>query len=618
MLTLEQRIAGRLETPATSGELKAVRIVEGSTVKEFAEKLGIKPKDIVALLLQRGVFATINQALNDEVAAELGKRFGYEVSFVPFEEMVAEEEFEELIAADVDDVEVPRAPVVTVMGHVDHGKTSLLDAIRTTNVVAGEAGGITQHIGAYSVEVPNPDNHDEKRRVVFLDTPGHEAFTLMRARGAKATDVVVLVVAADDGVMPQTIEAIEHARAAGVPIIVAINKIDKPDANPTRVRQELAQQGLNAVEWGGDTEMVDVSAKKRENLETLLETILLTSDILNLKASTTRLASGVVLEAKLDRGRGAVATALVQQGTLRIGDPFIVGQIFGKVRAMFNDRGEQVTVAGPATPVEVLGLQGVPQAGETFQVVADVTRAQQISHHRQSVERQRTLVKTTKRGIEALGETEVKELLVIIKADVQGSVEVLKSTLQKMSSERVKVKVIRSGVGAITESDVLLASATQASASSSAVVIIGFNVRPESRAGDLSKQESVDIRLHSIIYKVEEEIKAAMIGMLEKIEKEKILGKADVREIFRVPRVGVVAGCMVVDGIMKRNARARLIRDGVVSWEGNIGSLRRFKEDASEVREGFECGIGLENFNDIKVSDQIECYVIEKVAATEL
>jgi translation initiation factor IF-2 len=313
-----------------------------------------------------------------------------------------------------------------------------------------------------------------------------------------------------------------------------------------------------------------------------------------------------------------VATALVQQGTLRIGDPFIVGQIFGKVRAMFNDRGEQVTDAGPATPVEVLGLQGVPQAGETFQVVADVTRAQQISHHRQSAERQRTLLKTTKRGIEALGETEVKELLVIIKADVQGSVEVLKSTLQKMSSERVKVKVIRSGVGAITESDVLLASATQASASSSAVVIIGFNVRPESRAGDLSKQESVDIRLHSIIYKVEEEIKAAMIGMLEKIEKEKILGKADVREIFRVPRVGVVAGCMVVDGIMKRNARARLIRDGVVSWEGNIGSLRRFKEDASEVREGFECGIGLENFNDLKVSDQIECYVIEKVAATEL
>ena len=613
--TLEERIAGRIQV---SGDLKPVRLVEGSTVKEFAEKLGIKPKEVVGLLLQRGVFATINQALDDNVAADLGKRFGYDVAFVPFEDMVAEEEFEELIATDADDVEVPRAPVVTVMGHVDHGKTSLLDAIRTTNVAGGEAGGITQHIGAYSVEVPSPDNPDEKRRVVFLDTPGHEAFTLMRARGAKATDVVVLVVAADDGVMPQTIEAIEHSRAAGVPIVVAINKIDKPDANPDRVRQELSQQGLNPVAWGGETEMVEVSAKKRQNLETLLETILLTSDILDLRASTTRLASGVVLEAKLDRGRGSVATALVQQGTLHVGDPFIVGQIFGKVRAMFNDRGEPVIEAGPAMPVEVLGLQGVPQAGESFQVVADVSRAQQISSHRQTAERQRTLIKTTKRGIEALGETDVKELLVILKADVQGSVEVLKSTLQKMSSERVKVKVVRSGVGAITESDVLLASATQAGSASTAVVIIGFNVRPESRANDLAKQESVDIRLHSIIYKVEEEIKAAMIGMLEKIEKEKILGKADVREVFRVPRVGAVAGCMVIDGTIRRNARARLIRDGVVTWEGNIASLRRFKDDVSEVREGFECGIGLENFNDVKVADQIEAYIIEKVAATEL
>jgi translation initiation factor IF-2 len=615
--SLEERIAGRLQMPG-AGELKPVRLVEGSTVKEFAEKLGIKPKDVVTLLLQRGVFATMNQALNDDIAADLGKRFGYDVTFVPFEEMVAEEEFEELIATDADDVEEPRAPVVTVMGHVDHGKTSLLDAIRQENVVAGEAGGITQHIGAYSVEVPSPDNGNEKRRVVFLDTPGHEAFTLMRARGAKATDVVVLVVAADDGVMPQTIEAIEHSRAAGVPIVVAITKIDKPDANADRVRQELSQQGLNAVAWGGETEMVEVSAKKRENLETLLETILLTADILNLRASPTRLASGVVLEAKLDRGRGAVATVLVQQGTLRLGDPFIIGQIFGKVRAMFNDRGEPVLEAGPATPVEVLGLQGVPDAGESFQVVADVSRAQQISHHRQYVERQRTLIKSTKRGIEALGETEVKELLVIIKADVQGSVEVLKSTLEKMSTERVKVKVIRSGVGAITESDVLLASATQAGSTSSAVVIIGFNVRPESRASDLAKQESVDIRLHSIIYKVEEEIKAAMIGMLDKIEKEKILGKAEVRATFRVPRAGVVAGCMVIDGVISRKARARLIRDGVVTWEGNIASLRRVKDDVAEVREGFECGIGLENFNDIKVSDQIEAYVIERVAATEL
>lgn len=616
-LSLEDRIATRLEMPG-SGELKSVRLIEGSTVKEFAEKLGIKPKDVVTLLLQRGVFATINQPLMDDVAADLGKRFGYNVSFVPFEEMVAEEEFEYLIAADADDVELPRAPVVTVMGHVDHGKTSLLDGIRATDVAAGEAGGITQHIGAYSVQVPSADNPAEMRRVVFLDTPGHEAFTMMRARGAKATDIVVLVVAADDGVMPQTIEAIEHSRAAGVPIIVAINKIDKPDANPDRVKQELAQQGLSPLEWGGETEMVQVSAKKRQNLDTLLETILLTSDILNLRASPTRLASGVVLEAKLDRGRGAVATVLVQQGTLRIHEPFIVGQIFGRVRAMFNDRGEPITEAGPATPVEVLGLQGVPQAGESFQVVSDITKAQSISQHRQMLSRQAALLQSTKRGIEALGESEVKELLVIIKADVQGSVEVLKSTLQKLSTERVKVKVIRSGVGAITESDVLLGSATQAGSSSSAVVIIGFNVRPEARAADVAKQEGVDIRLHSIIYKVEEEIRAAMIGMLEAIEKEKILGKADVREVFRVPKAGTVAGCMVIDGIMRRNARARLIRDGVVSWEGNIASLRRFKDDVSEVREGFECGISLENFNDVKVGDQIEAYVVERVAATEL
>ena len=616
-LSLEDRIATRMDIPG-SGELKSVRLIEGSTVKEFAEKLGIKPKDIVTLLLQRGVFATINQPLMDDVASDLGKRFGYDVSFVPFEEMVAEEEFEELIAADADDVELPRAPVVTVMGHVDHGKTSLLDAIRTTDVAGGEAGGITQHIGAYSVQVPNPDNPTETRRVVFLDTPGHEAFTMMRARGAKATDIVVLVVAADDGVMPQTIEAIEHSRAAGVPIIVAINKIDKPDANPDRVKQELATQGLSPLEWGGETEMVQVSAKKRENLETLLETILLTSDILNLRASPTRLASGVVLEAKLDRGRGAVATVLVQQGTLKIHEPFIVGQISGKVRAMFNDRGEPIIEAGPATPVEVLGLQGVPQAGESLQVVSDITKAQSISQHRQMLSRQATLLQTTKRGIEALGESEVKELLVIIKADVQGSVEVLKSTLQKLSTDRVKVKVIRSGVGAITESDVLLGSATQAGSSSSAVVIIGFNVRPEARAADVAKQESVDIRLHSIIYKVEEEIRAAMIGMLEAIEKEKILGKAAVREVFRVPRARTVAGCMVIDGTVRRNARARLIRDGIVSWEGNIGSLRRFKDDVSEVREGFECGISLENFNDVKIGDQIEAYVVERVAATEL
>ncbi|MBV9924185.1 MAG: translation initiation factor IF-2 [Acidobacteria bacterium] len=619
-LRLEDRIAQSLNPAAGAGaaDLKQVRLVEGATVKEFAEKTGIRPKDIQALLLQRGVFATLNQPLDNEMATELGRRFGFDVQFLGFEEMVADEELEQLIESDADDTEEPRAPVVTVMGHVDHGKTSLLDGIRAANVAAGEAGGITQHIGAYSVNVPSADNPDEKRRVVFLDTPGHEAFTMMRARGAKATDVVVLVVAADDGVMPQTIEAIEHARAAHVPIVVAINKIDKPDANPDRVRQELAMQGLQPVEWGGDIEMVPVSAKKQENIGTLLETILLTADILNLKASATRLASGVVLEAKLDRGRGAVATVLVQQGTLRVGDPFIVGQIFGKVRAMYDDRGNHIDEAGPATPVEVLGLQGVPQAGETFQVVADITKAQQISHHRQQVARQQTLAQTTKRGIEALGEAQVKELLAIVKADVQGSVEVLRSTLTKLSTDTVKVRVVRSGVGAITESDVLLAAASQTEAAGRAVVVIGFNVRPEVRAAELARQEHVDIRLHSIIYKVEEEIRAAMIGMLDKIETEKILGKALVLTTFRVPKAGTIAGCRVTDGVVRRNTRARLIRDGVVAWEGGIGSLRRLKDDVSEVREGYECGIGLENFNDIKDNDQIECYVIEQIAATEL
>jgi translation initiation factor IF-2 len=616
-LMLEDRIAQSLNSPGAASDLKQVRLVEGATVKEFAEKTGIRPKDIQALLLQRGVFATLNQPLDNEMAKELGRRFGFDVHFLGFEEMVAEEEFEQLIESEADDTEEPRAPVVTVMGHVDHGKTSLLDGIRFANVAAGEAGGITQHIGAYSVNVPT-DNPEKTRRVVFLDTPGHEAFTLMRARGAKATDVVVLVVAADDGVMPQTIEAIEHARAAHVPIVVAINKIDKPDANPDRVRQELAMQGLQPVEWGGDTEMVPVSAKKRENLDTILETILLTADILNLKASPTRLASGVVLEAKLDRGRGAVATVLVQQGTLRVGEPFIVGQIFGKVRAMYDDRGQIIDEAGPATPVEVLGLQGVPQAGETFQVVADITKAQQISHHRQMIARQQTLAQTTKRGIEALGLAQVKELLTVVKADVQGSVEVLKSTLTKLSTDTVKVRVVRSGVGAITESDVLLAAASQTEAAGRAVVIIGFNVRPEVRAAELARQEHVDIRLHSIIYKVEEEIRAAMIGMLDKIEQEKILGKALVLQTFRVPKAGVIAGCRVLDGVIRRNTRARLIRDGVVAWEGGIGSLRRLKDDVAEVREGFECGIGLENFNDIKDGDQIECFVIEHIAATEL
>ncbi|MDQ4122400.1 MAG: translation initiation factor IF-2 [Acidobacteriota bacterium] len=613
--TLEEKLQEQINK---AGDSKTVRLVEGATVREFAEKLGIAPRDVVQLLIKRGIFATLNQPINPDVASDLGKRFGYDVSFIEFEEMVAEEEFEELILSDADDVETARAPVVTVMGHVDHGKTSLLDAIRQANVAGGEAGGITQHIGAYSVFVPSPDNTEEKRRVVFLDTPGHEAFTMMRARGAKATDVVVLVVAADDGVMPQTIEAIEHAKAAEVPIIVAINKVDKPDSNPDRVRTELAGQGLSPVEWGGETEMVEVSAKMKQNLDTLLETILLTSDILDLKASPTRRASGVVLESKLDRGRGAVATVLVQQGTLHIGDPIIAGQYSGRVRAMFSDRGEILTEAPPATPVEVLGLGGVPQAGDTFLVVADIERATEISHQRQMQARAASLVKTTARGLESLGGAGTKELLVILKTDVQGSVEVLRATLEKLSTEKVKVRVIRSGVGAITESDVLLASATQADDTQTAVVIIGFNVRPEARAAEVAKSEEVDIRLHSIIYKVEEEIRAAMIGMLDAIEREVILGHALVQEVFKISRVGTIAGCRVLDGVMRRTARARLIRDGVVSWEGELDSLKRFKEDASEVREGFECGIGLKNFNDIKVGDQIEAFTIERIAATEL
>ena len=614
--SIEERIQDQVARG--DGDYKPVRLTDGASVREFAEALGITPRDIVQLLIKKGVFATLNQPISEKMAMEIGMSLGFDVTFVPFEEMVIEQEFEDLIAADADDVEESRPPVVTVMGHVDHGKTSLLDAIRSANVAEGEAGGITQHIGAYSVFVPNPDNPEEKRRVVFLDTPGHEAFTMMRARGAKATDVVILVVAADDGVMPQTIEAIEHSKAAGVPMIVAINKIDKPDANPEKVKQGLAQHGVQALDWGGDIEMVPVSAKKRQNLDTLLETVLLQADILNLKASKTRLASGVVLEAKLEKGRGAVATVLIQQGTLRVGDPFIVGQYSGKVRAMFSDRGEGVEEAPPATPVEVLGLQGVPGAGDTFQVVSDIEKAQSIANTRQMHARQAAMLKTTKRGIESLGQSEVKELLVVLKADVQGSVEVLKATLEKLSTEKVKVRVIRAGVGAIAESDVLLASATQADNASTAVVIIGFNVRPESRAAEVAKQEDVDIRLHSIIYKVEEEITAAMIGMLDAIEKENILGKAQVSEIFKVSRIGTIAGCRVIDGFIKRQAKVRLIRDGVVIWTGDVAALKRFKDDVNEVKQGFECGISLVNFNDIKVGDEIEAFVIEKIAATEL
>lgn len=598
-------------------ELRPLKLIEGTTVKEFSEKLDVKAKDVVQMLLQRGVMATINQTLNQDIAKEIGKEFGYDAAFVPFEEMISDAEEEKIIESGEEGT-VPRAPVVTVMGHVDHGKTSLLDGIRKTHVAEGEAGGITQHIGAYSVEVPDPDNPERKRRIVFLDTPGHEAFTMMRARGARVTDVVVLVVAADDGVMPQTLEAIDHSRAAEVPILVAINKIDKPEAQLDRVKQQLADRGLLWDGWGGDTVMVEVSAKKQQNLDSLLEMILLTSDLLELKANPDRLANGVVLEAKLDRGRGAVATLLVQQGTLRVGDPFIAGQVFGRVRAMFDDRGRAVERAGPSTPVEVLGLQGVPHAGDQLQVVKDPTQAQNIASQRQMQARQAAIARTSARGLEQLfsDKNQVKELLVILKGDVQGSVEAVRDGLNKLSTERVKIRIIRSGVGAITESDVMLAAAS-ANDMNRASVIIGFNVRPETRAREIAETEHVDIRLHTVIYKIEEEIRAAMLGLLEATKREVITGHAEVRQVFRVPRVGQVAGCYVTDGSIRRTT-ARILRDNVVIFEGKVDSLRRFKDDVSEVKQGFECGISLERFQDVKTGDVIEAYTTEEVAPTQL
>ncbi len=598
-------------------ELRQIKLMEGTTVKDFSEKLELKPKDIVQELFRRGVMATINQTLNQEVAKELGKEFGFDVSFLPFEEMILDTEDTKIIESGDENL-VDRAPVVTVMGHVDHGKTSLLDAIRQTRVAEGEAGGITQHIGAYSVEVKDPDDPEKTRKVVFLDTPGHEAFTMMRARGAKVTDVVVLVVAADDGVMPQTIEAIDHSKAAEVRIIVAINKIDKPEANPDRVKQELATRGLQWEGWGGDTVMVEVSAKKHQNLDSLLELIILSSDLLELKANPARLASGVVLEAKLDRGRGSVATVLVQQGTLKVGDPFIVGEVFGRVRAMFNDRGQAIIEAGPATPVEVIGLQGVPHAGDQFQVVKDATQAQNIANQRQMQARQAAIGRTSARSLEQLfaDKSAIKELLIILKGDVQGSVEAVRDSLNKLSTERVQIRIILSGVGAITESDVMLAAASSKDMNR-ASVIIGFNVRPESRGRELAEAEGVDIRLHTIIYKVEEEMKNAMLGLLDKTKREIIIGHAEVRQVFKVPRIGVIAGCWVTDGVIRRTV-ARVLRDNVVVYEGKIESLRRVKDDVSEVRQGFECGISLERFQDVKLGDVIETYTTEEVAPTQL
>jgi translation initiation factor IF-2 len=584
---------------------RTITLAEGMTVKDLAEKLDVRVKDVLAKLLMKRMMMTINSTLDMESAKDIAREFGAEIEMRSFEE--------ELVSAEVDqsrpeDIQA-RAPVVTVMGHVDHGKTSLLDAIRETRVAEREAGGITQHIGAYHVDVGG-------RSVVFLDTPGHEAFTLMRARGAKVTDVVVLVVAADDGVMPQTREAIDHAKAAKVPIVVAINKIDKPGSNADNVRRELAEVGLVPEDWGGQTVMVPVSAKKKQNLEQLLEMILLSSDILELKANPRRPASGTVLEAKLDRGRGPVATVLVQDGSLSVGDNFIAGPVVGRVRALIDDRGRPVKTAGPATPVEVLGLTSLPQPGDPFQTVADAAKARQIATFRQTRAKEQALgAKGGRLTLESLkeqiAEGAVKELPIIVKADVQGSSEVLADTLTKLSDDKVKINIIRSGVGAINESDVLLASASNA-------IIVGFNVRPDRNAADVAEREQVDIRLHSVIYNVTDEIKKGMAGLLEPTFKEVRIGTAEIREVFRVPKVGAVAGCMVTDGRITRagDTQARLLRDNVVIHEGKIGSLRRFKDDVSEVKSGLECGIGLERYNDIKVGDMIEVFTMERVAAT--
>ena len=583
---------------------REVTVTEGVTVKDLSEKLGVKARDLIRRLLDMGVLATINQNLDPTLAEQVAQSFGARTRVVSFEE----ETVEQVETTEVPEKRVPRAPVVTVMGHVDHGKTSLLDAIRETNVTAQEAGGITQHIGAYSVPVGS-------RKIVFLDTPGHEAFTRMRARGAKVTDVVVLVVAADDGVMPQTIEAINHARAAKVPILVAINKVDKPGALPERVKKQLSDQGLVAEDWGGDTVMVEVSAKQHTNLQLLLEMILLVADMQDLKANPERGANGTVLEAKLDRGRGPVCTVLVQNGTLRGGDSFLVGAVFGKVRAMLDDKGTPVEEAPPSTPVEVLGLQSLPQAGDAFQVVPDPTKAKQIALYREAKLREQSLTKSSRLTLEHLHDQmragAIKELPIVLKADVQGSVEVLAESLTKLGDQRVRTKVIHAGVGAITISDVLLASASNS-------IIIGFNVRPERKAAELAQQEEVEVRLHTVIYEVMDEMKKAMLGLLEPTFRETVVGKAEVQQTFRVAKVGTVAGCVVSEGRISGGASVRLLRDNVVLHTGRISSLRRFKDDVSEVRSGLECGIALENYNDVKAGDAIEAFVTEKIEHAKL
>lgn len=585
-----------------------IRLEGTLNVKELAEELNKNPNSLIQDLIGLGIMATINQELDEETIEVIMDNYGYQVEFTSQTE-VEELSLNELVQDIEDQPEdlEERPPVVTVMGHVDHGKTTLLDTIRETDVIDSEAGGITQHIGAYQVEV-------DGKKITFLDTPGHEAFTSMRARGAQVTDVAILVVGADDGVMPQTVEAINHAQAAEVPIIVAINKIDKPGAKPERIKQELTEYGLVAEEWGGDTICVPISALHKENIDELLEMIVLVAEMEELKANPEReLANGVIVEAELDKGRGPVATVLIRNGTLEIGDPMVAGLAHGKVRAMINDQGKRIEKAGPSKPVEVLGFNSVPQAGDLLQVLEDEKAVRSLAEDRQDLKREQELGQskavTLDDLFEQIQEGEIKDLNIVIKGDVQGSVEALKEALLEQSTDEVQIKVVHSGVGAIREADVMLASASNA-------IIIGFNVRPDNNARQVADKEEVDIRTYRVIYKAIEDVRAAMEGLLDPDYKEIIVGRAEVRDVFSVPKVGNVAGVYVTSGNINRNAQARLLRDGVVIFEGDISSLKRFKDDVKEVAEGYECGIGLENFDDIKVGDEIEIYDYEEIQRT--
>jgi translation initiation factor IF-2 len=586
---------------STMPRKKTLKLREGATVKEFSELLGLKFTDVIKKFMELGYMPTINQPVDADAALLVAENFGIKMEIASVEEDIdAEVELQE-DAANL----LPRAPVVTIMGHVDHGKTSLLDAIRETKVTETEAGGITQHIGAYKINLKGKD-------IVFLDTPGHEAFTAMRARGAKVTDIVVLVVAADDSVMPQTIEAINHAKAANVPIVVAVNKIDKPEANVARVRTELSEKGVIAEEWGGQNIFVEVSAKKRIGIEHLLEMILLQSEVMELKANPARNARGTVIEAKLDKGRGPVATLLVQSGTLKVGDALLSGAHVGKVRALIDDTGRRIQVAGPSTPVEVIGFSEVPAAGDIFTVTEDEKKARQIALSRFQKQRSLEIAKAKKLTLDELytkiKEGQIKELNIIIKGDVQGSVEAIKDAFENITHPEVKVRVIHTSVGGITESDVMLATASNA-------IIIGFNVRPESKASQTAEKEGVDIRLYNVIYEAIEDVRKALEGLLEPTLKEKVLGRAEVRQLFPVSRLGTIAGSYVTDGFISRASDGiRVLRDNIVIYEGKINTLKRFKDDVKEVQSGYECGIMIENFNDLKIGDVLENYIIEKFA----